>query len=128
MARATLCTGLRLLTVLAVILSALAVARAVPSLDHIRILQMVETAANAGVADMAEHAHSHSHDDEPGDGTLAAHGHEHKDHSHITFGLPAAPAALIGPDRDLLHIREQCGRPTGLPFRLDRPPCVLTAA
>jgi hypothetical protein len=113
---------LHVLIAVAVLLNAWPSLRPASAPHDVRDLQGVEISADLGLADAAEH--THTHDDDPDLGTLPTHGHEHKDHSHVTFGLPA-PAAinLRGPEGTLVRVRQHCPPSDDLVSRLDRPPC-----
>ena len=116
----------RLLIALAVLLNAWPSLRAAPSVHDLGRLSAVETSEGSTFAGLS--GHTHSHDEEPDGGAPPVHGHEHKDHSHVTFGLPVFPPALIGPEHNRLHQRERCRASDNLPFRVDRPPCAVSTA
>ena len=125
---AAILNGLRVVTALAVMVSAVPFQRAgLASHDHGRAYAQ-EAAVNLG--QVAGHTHSHSHDDDFEDGTaLPPHGHEHADHSHVAFGVPAPPStSLPAPEGRLVRAREHCPAAAGPPFRLDRPPCLSSCA
>jgi hypothetical protein len=119
--------GLRLIIALAVMLSALPFLRGVPSMHEVASAQIMDNLASADLSDEIGHGHSHDDDMDPPD-HRHGHGLEHKDHSHVTFGLAAAPTPLIAPAGTFLRQWEQ-GRPSShLSFRLDRPPCPSSVA
>ncbi len=125
MTRAALTKGFRLIIALAVMLSALPFLRAAPAMHDVGLGQMVASVVSTGLPDWSGHGHSHDDDDpdhRPGQGL------EHKDHSHVTLGFMAPPASLIAPDGKFLRLWEQGRPPSHLSFRLDRPPCPLSAA
>ena len=122
MTRAALLNGFRLLIALAVMLSALPFLRGAPSMHEVGSAQIMDSLASADVSDEIGHGHSHDDDVDLPD-HRHGHGPEHKDHSHVTMGLAAAPAALIVPDGKFLRQWEQGRPPSYLSFRLDRPPC-----
>ena len=129
MSRAAILNGLRLVTALAVMLSAVPFLRAGPGFHEVGHSYARE-AADLGQGSPGGHTHSHSHDDGEDDGTaLPSHGHDYTDHSHVTFGLPApASASLTAPEGRLVRVRAHCPPAAGPPFRLDRPPCLLSFA
>jgi hypothetical protein len=128
MTRAALLNGLRLIIAVAMMLGALPFLRVAPSMHEVGAAQVMDSLASASHSD--EIGHGHSHDDDDMDPPDHRHGHglEHKDHSHVTLGLAAAPASLIGPDGKILRLWEQGRPPSHLTFRLDRPPCPLSVA
>ena len=121
MPRAALLKSLRLLIALAVMLSASTLRYAGPTSD---------AAGLAQAADHGSHGHNHSHDDDVAQGDpLFAHGHEHQDHSHVALGLAPPPASLMAVSaRKLLRLRGECRGTSDPPYRLDRPPCLLSLA
>jgi hypothetical protein len=123
MSRASLLNALRLVTALAVMLSAMPFLRgAAPSHD----IGVIEVMADFG-AD--RHTHAHSHDEDTDGATQPFHGHEYTDHSHVAFGLPAPPPVdMTGPEGRVVRIRDDHPRAAGLPYRVDHPPCVLSFA
>lgn len=122
MLRAALLNGLRLITVLAVILSAVPFLRAAPPSHQGAVLQAVY-GADLGVG---SETHSHSHDDDADGPSLPFHGHEYADHSHVTLGLPTPPSSVIGPEGRLVRTREDCRSSADPRYRLDRPPCSVS--
>jgi hypothetical protein len=88
-ARSAIMNAVRLLTALAVMLSAISGLRAAPTFRE--SVRGVEAAAEIIIAPSDEYSHAHSHDDDCDGGPCLGHPHEHKDHSHVVFGLPAFP-------------------------------------
>jgi hypothetical protein len=129
MRRAAILNALRLVIALAVILSAVPFLGAAPASQGGAHFYAVQE-ADLGMGNQGGHTHSHSHGDGEDDGTaLPSHGHEYTDHSHITFGLPTpTSASLTAPERRLVRVPEQCPPAARPPFRLDRPPCLLSSA
>lgn len=129
MSRAAILNGLRLITALAVMLSAAPFLRAGPLSHDLGLGHPVQAEAALGHEGMAGHTHSHSHDDDADGATLPSHGHDYTDHSHVAFGLPAPlSTSLTPPEGRLVRAREHCPAPAGPPFRLDRPPCLPSVA
>jgi hypothetical protein len=126
LSRAAFLTGLRLIIALAVMLSV------APSLRGGALSYQAGALQALHVADLGEvdrHLHSHSHDDEDGDGpTLPFHTHEHTDHSHVTLGLPTAPASVTGPEGRLVRRQDDCRLAAHPLYQLDRPPCLASFA
>ena len=128
MSRAAILNALRLVTALAVMLSAVPFLRAKPASQDGRHSYAVQ-ATDLGKGGHVGHTHSHSHDDDEDGTALPSHGHEYTDHSHVTFGLPAPPStSLSAPEGRLVRARENWPAAAGPPFRLDRPPCLLSLA
>jgi hypothetical protein len=125
--RAALLLGIRLITAFAVMLNALPVLRAGPSFHEFSPLPAIEEFF--GGAGLKGHTHSHADDDEPESKPVPAHGQEYKDHSHVALGLAPPPAALsTAPKGKLLRVWDHCRATADPPFRLDRPPCLLSGA
>lgn len=123
LARSAILDAVRLLTALAVMLSALPGLRAASTFHESGAVQRIEAAIDLALA--ADHglSHSHSHDDDLSGGPWPEHPPEHKDHSHIVLGLPDLLPSLSPPQGGNLHRREECRIPSHLPFPLERPPC-----
>jgi hypothetical protein len=121
MTRAALLNGLRLITILAVILSAFPLVRGLPQAHAPEGSYEVQAGAEIG---QPGHTHSHTHDDDADGAALPSHGHEYTDHSHVTLGLPTPPpTSMTAPQGRLVRAREGCPSASGPPYRLDRPPC-----
>jgi hypothetical protein len=118
-----LLNGLRLLTALAVMLSAIPYVRG-SSIHDFRAAPALEAAVDLNRAVIGEHPHTHSHDD---DADAASWGHS-QDHSHVVLGLPALPSSLVPPQSKRLRVFEECRAGAHLPFPLERPPCGLLVA
>lgn len=127
MTRAASLNGFHLIIALAVMMSAVPFLRAAPWFSEIAASHTVDAFVHAGLVDEIGHGHSHA-DDESDGMHLPGHGPENKDHSHVTLGLPAAPASLIAPNGKFLRQWEHGRPPSRLSSRLDRPPCPLFVA
>jgi hypothetical protein len=125
-ARSAIMNAVRLLTALAVMLSAISGLRAAPTFQE--SVRWVEAAAEIITAVIDEYSHAHSHDDDCDGGPCLGHPHEHKDHSHVVFGLPAFSMSLVAPRSRSVRLHEQCHGSAHLPFPLERPPCRLSVA
>jgi hypothetical protein len=122
MSRSVILQGLCLLIALAVMLGASPLRYAGPGPNVDGLAQAVD---HATLAD----GHSHDDSDVSEAGPLPEHGLEHQDHSHVLLGLASAPASLgPRPLGELLRLRGSCRATSDPPYRLDRPPCVLSVA
>lgn len=117
--------AVRLITALAVMLSAMSGVRAAPTCHESGAVQGVEAAAGIIFAAVDEYSHAHSHDDDC-DGGCLGHSNEHKDHSHVVFGLPAVSMFWVAPRSNSVRLREQNRATAHLPFPLERPPCWIS--
>jgi hypothetical protein len=127
MSRAAILNGLRLVTAWAVILSGIPFLRAGPASHDLGHSYAMQAGADFGQASFAGRTHSHFDDH---DGTaLPSHGHDYTDHSHVMLGLPAPHStSLNAPEGRLVRARDGCRVSAGPPFRLDRPPCIVSLA
>jgi hypothetical protein len=127
-ARSAISNAVRLLTALAVMLSALSGLRAAPMFHQSGAVQRIEAAADTFLAADDDLSQSHSHDDDLNGGSRPGHPHEHKDHSHVVLGLPDLLTSWLPPQGKSLHCQEGCRAPSHLPFPPERPPCGFSVA
>jgi hypothetical protein len=127
LARSAILNAVRLITALAVMLSAMSGVRAAPMCHESGAVQGVEAAAGIIFAAVDENSQAHSHDDDC-DGACLGHSNEHKDHSHVVFGLPAVSMFWVAPPSNSVRLREQNRATAHLPFPLERPPCWVSVA
>jgi len=125
LARSAILNAVRLITALAVMLSAMSGVRAAPMCHESGAVQGVEAAAGIIFAAVDENSQAHSHDDDC-DGACLGHSNEHKDHSHVVFGLPAVSMFWVAPRSNSVRLREQNRATAHLPFPLERPPCWIS--
>src|SRR5829696_2661419 len=104
LARSAILNAVRLITALAVMLSAMSGVRAAPMFHESGAVQGVKAAAGIIIAAIDEYSHAHSHDDDCDGGSCLGHPHEHKDHSHVVFGLPAFSTSLVAPRRNSVRL------------------------
>jgi hypothetical protein len=128
LARSAIMNAVRLLTALAVMLSAMSGLRAAPTFQESGAVRVVEAAAEIIIAAIDEYSHAHSHDDDCDGGPCLGHPHEHKDHSHVVFGLPTFSMSLVAPRSRSVRLHEQYRASARSPSPLDRPPCGLSVA
>jgi hypothetical protein len=128
MPRLALLNGLRLITVLAVILTGLPFLRADPALHAPWTLQVGGTPSDAGLAETDTHTHAHVHDDEPDGGVPSAPGHHHWDHSHVTLGLPEQASVLAAPWGRLVRAWDHPRETADMSSCPERPPRPVSVA
>lgn len=77
-----------------------------------------------------DHGHSHSYDEDfQAEDPLLLQGHGHQDHSHVALGLTApAPNLMAVLEGSLLRLVNHWPGVADPPYRLERPPCVLSVA
>src|SRR5215207_8772863 len=127
LARSAILNAVRLITALAVMVSAISGVRAAPTFHVSGAVQGVEAEAGIILAAVDENSHAHSHDHDCDRGCLG-HSNEHKDHSHVVFGLPAVSMSWVAPRSNSVRLREQNRATAHLLFPLERPPCWISVA